>query len=96
MAAPVVILSLLSDASWPGMEGMEIGCVFLFFSFEYWQKSFSCVLIHWFVHADKCDTDPSMWTVEQELDHHGKPTLKVIDVDSIAHRAHLLPVYGSS
>jgi hypothetical protein len=87
---------VVTDASWLGMEGMEIGWVLLFFSFEYQQKTFSCTLVNWFVHSDERDTDTGMWVVKPELDRHGKPTLDVIHVDSIAHGAHLLPVYGSS
>ena len=37
-----------------------------------------------------------MWVVKPELDHHGKPTLEVIHMDSIARGVHLLPVYGNS
>ncbi|KAI9429150.1 hypothetical protein BJY52DRAFT_1353967 [Lactarius psammicola] len=84
------------DDSKPGMEGMEIGRVLLFFSFEYRRKNLSCALINWFVHADERDPDTGMWTVEQELDHHGQPTLEVIHVDSIARAAHLLPIFGGS
>ncbi|KAH9161675.1 hypothetical protein EDB89DRAFT_1861472 [Lactarius sanguifluus] len=82
--------------SQPGMEGMEIGRVLLFFSFEYRRKNFSCALINWFVHTDERDPDTGMWIVKQELDRRGKPTLEVIHVDSIARAAHLLPIYGGS
>ncbi|KAH8990667.1 hypothetical protein EDB86DRAFT_3065262 [Lactarius hatsudake] len=83
--------------SQPGMKGMEIGRVLLFFSFEYRQKNFSCALINWFVHTDEHDPDTGMWIVKQELDRRGnKPTLEVIHVDSIARAAHLLPIYGGS
>ncbi|KAH8982139.1 hypothetical protein EDB86DRAFT_2812467 [Lactarius hatsudake] len=75
---------------------MEIGQVLLFFLFEYRRKSFSCVLINWFVHTDERDPDTGMWVVKQELDRRGQPTLEVIHVDSIARAAHLLPVYGDS
>ncbi|KAH9027343.1 hypothetical protein EDB85DRAFT_2172406 [Lactarius pseudohatsudake] len=84
------------DDSQPGMDGMEIGRVLLFFSFEYRRKSFSCALINWFVHADERDPDTGMWVVKQEVDRRGQPTLEVIHVDSIARAAHLLPIYGSS
>ncbi|KAI9436783.1 hypothetical protein BJY52DRAFT_1130347 [Lactarius psammicola] len=84
------------DDSKPGMEGMEIGRVLLFFSFEYRRKNLSCALINWFVHANERDPDTGMWTVEQELDHHGQPTLEVIHVDSIARAVHLLPIFGGS
>jgi hypothetical protein len=78
------------------MEGMEIGRVLLFFSFEYRCKTFLCALINWFVHTDGRDPDTQMWTVKPEFDHHGEPTLEVIHLDSIARAAHLLPVYGQS
>jgi hypothetical protein len=84
------------DDSQPGMEGMEIGRILLFFSFEYRTETFSCALINWFVHADGRDPDTGMWTVTQEFDQRGEPTLEVIHLDSIARAAHLLPVYGQS
>ncbi|KAH9159540.1 hypothetical protein EDB89DRAFT_2117724 [Lactarius sanguifluus] len=61
--------------SQPGMEGMEIGRILLFFSFEYRRKNFSCALINWFVHTDERDPDTGMWIVKQELDCCGKPML---------------------
>ena len=87
---------VVTDDSRPGMEGMEIGRVLLFFSFEYRRKTFSCALINWFVHTDGRDLDTQMWIVRQEVDHRGEPTLEVIHLDSIARAAHLLPVYGQS
>ena len=84
------------DESKKGMEGMEIGRVLLFFSFQYRRQNFSCALINWFVHDDEPDRDTGMWTVQMEHDRHGRPTIEIIDVDSIARGAHLLPIYGSS
>ena len=84
------------DESKKGMEGMEIGRVLLFFSFQYRRKNFSCALINWFVHDDEPDRDTGMWTMQMEHDRHGQPTIEIIDVDSIARGAHLLPIYGSS
>lgn len=83
------------DDSEPGMCGMEIGRVQLFFSFAYQQNSFSCALINWFLHNDEPDEDTGMWTVQLECDR-GIPTLQVIEIDAIARGAHLLPVYGST
>jgi hypothetical protein len=59
---------VVTDDSQPGMEGMEIGRVQLFFSFQYRRKEFSCALINWFIHADERDPDTGMWTVTQECD----------------------------
>jgi hypothetical protein len=88
------VFVILNDSQ-PGMEGMEIGPVLLFFSFQYCRKHFSCALINWFVHDPKPDADTGMWTVQLECDRRGVPTLQVIEVETIVHAAHLLPVYGS-
>jgi hypothetical protein len=79
-----------------GMEGMEIGRILLFFSFHYRREKFSCALINWFIHDEEPDRDTGMWTVQLERDRRGQPTIEVIDIDTIARGAHLLPVYGSS
>jgi hypothetical protein len=84
------------DDSKPGMEGMEVGQVLLFFSFGYHRKTYSCVLINWFVHNDEPDADTGMWTIQLEHDQKGEPTVQVIPLETIARAAHLLPVYGST
>lgn len=84
------------DDSKPGMEGMEIGRVLLFFSFCYRRKTYSCALINWFIHDDEPDADTGMWTVQLERDQKGEPTVQVIPLETIARGAHLLPVYGST
>ena len=84
------------DDSQPGMKGMEIGRVLLFFSFHYRRKDYSCALINWFVHTDTPDGDTGMWIVELECDRNGVPSVQVIAIDTIARAAHLLPIYGSS
>jgi len=78
------------------MAGMVIARVLLFFSFRYRQHDYSCALVNWFVTTDE-KPDTGMWTVRPELDEVGEcPTFQVIDINSIARGAHLLPVYGSS
>ena len=58
------------------------------------EKNFSCALINWFVHDDEPDHDTGMWTVQIEHDRHRQLAIEIIDVDSIAWGAHLLPIYG--
>ena len=89
------VFVVLNDSK-GGMEGMEIGRVLLFFSFHYRCREFSCALINWFVHDEEPDPDTGMWTVQLECDSRGQATVDVIDLDTIARGAHLLPVYGSS
>ncbi|KAF9548973.1 hypothetical protein CPC08DRAFT_715543 [Agrocybe pediades] len=87
---------VLLDESKPGMEGMEIGRVLLFFAFEYRSITYECALINWFVHGDAPDDDTGMWTCELECDSDGVPTTEVIDVNTIARGAHLIPIFGDS
>ena len=51
---------VVTDDSQPGMEGMEIGRVQLFFSFQYRRKDYACALINWFIHGDERDPDTGM------------------------------------
>ena len=48
------------------------------------------------MHDSECDPDTGMWTVQLECDRRGEPTVQVIALETIAHGAHLLPVYGST
>ncbi|KAH9976493.1 hypothetical protein BJV74DRAFT_879576 [Russula compacta] len=85
-----------ADDSKPGMKGMEIGHVLLFFSFCYHRKPYSCAFINWFVHDDEPDADTEMWTVQLECDQKGEPMAQVIPLETITCAAHLLPIYGST
>ena len=86
------------DEDKPRMAGMVIARVLLFFSFNYRRHDYSCALVNWFVTTDeKPDKDTDMWTVQLEHDELGqRPIFQIIDINSIARGAHLLPVYGSS
>ncbi|KAF8870790.1 hypothetical protein CPB84DRAFT_1692758 [Gymnopilus junonius] len=82
------------DEEKPGMEGMAIARVHLFFSFQYREKDYSCALVNWYVPTGR-DHDTGMWTVKLNYNSRGCPIFQVIDVDAIARGVHLLPVYGS-
>ncbi|KAF8156943.1 hypothetical protein B0H34DRAFT_711270 [Crassisporium funariophilum] len=69
---------VVQDESQPGMQGMLIARVHLFFSFddEDSQETVPCALVSWYLPAsDDCDPDTGMWVVKPE-------------------GAHLLPKYG--
>lgn len=84
------------DGDQPGMLGMVIARVFLFFSFSYRHKDFSCAFVQWFIReSDEPDEDTGMWIIHPESDHRGQPSFAVIDTDTIARGAHLLPIYGA-
>jgi hypothetical protein len=79
----------------PGMEGMEIGRVLLFFSFRYHRQNWECALVTWYPKRDDvADPDTKMWVVQPEVDEVGAPVVEVVSLDAISRAAHLLPVFG--
>lgn len=85
-----------TDAELPGMKGMVIGRVLLFFSFNFRGKDFSCALVNWFVPVgDGPDDETGMWVVKPEFEGN-RQSLAVVHVDSIVQGAHLLPIFGTS
>lgn len=87
-----VILNTGSDV--PGMRGLEVARVHLFFSFEVGSDLFSCALVHHFCKSfDDPDPDNGMWVVEPDLDSNGYRVMSIVHVDSIVRAAHFLPVF---
>ncbi|KAJ6609182.1 hypothetical protein B0H10DRAFT_2438684 [Mycena sp. CBHHK59/15] len=85
------------DPDLPGMLGMIIGRVFLFFSFTYRDTYYPCALVQWFPrYGATPDDDTGLWVVTPEAYGNGDRCLAIIHLNSIARAAHLLPVYGSS
>ncbi|KAK7049380.1 hypothetical protein VNI00_005981 [Paramarasmius palmivorus] len=84
------------DEDKPGIEGMVVGRVKLFFSFKYKEIEYPCALMEWFTRSmDTPDEETGLWVVEPEYDPDGRRTMDVIHLDSIARPVHLLPVFGS-
>ena len=56
-----------TDAELPGMRGMTIGRVFLFFSFMFQDVNYSCALVHWYsTVGTEPDEDTGLWVVKPE------------------------------
>ena len=86
-----------TDPDAPGMLGLDVARVRLFFSFSYRGKFYPCVLIHWFFRVgDEPDEDTGMWIVERELNADGSRRAAVLHLDTIVRAAHLIGVYGES
>ena len=81
----------------PGVKGLEVARVHLFFSFEAEEHVYPCALVHNF-HKTFMDPDPDngMWVVEPEYAMDGSRSMSVVHVDSIVRAAHLLPIFGTS
>ncbi|KAF8802194.1 hypothetical protein BYT27DRAFT_7226532 [Phlegmacium glaucopus] len=78
----------------PGMRGMNIARVQLFFSFTHNSKEYACCLVEWFSRMGRsCDSDTGMWKVRPDI-QQGQRLCSVIHLDSILCGAHLLPIFG--
>ncbi|KIM38198.1 hypothetical protein M413DRAFT_76253 [Hebeloma cylindrosporum] len=85
-----------TDPDVPGMRGMAIGRVLLFFSFSFRETFYPCALVNWLVlRSNEPDPETGLWVVHPEFAGNHRTTA-VIHLDSIARGAHLLPIYGSS
>ena len=86
---------LEKDPEIPGMGGLHIGRVILFFSFVYDGIKYPCALIQWFITiSDRPDKDTGLWIVQPDFGTNGEWELEVIHVDCILCGAHLIPMYG--
>ncbi|KAH7911539.1 hypothetical protein BJ138DRAFT_1237425 [Hygrophoropsis aurantiaca] len=79
----------------PGMKGMVIGRVKLFFSFLHDGVVYPCALIDRFSRIGRHpDIVTGMWKVRPETNRTGKRVQSVIHLDTILRSAHLIPVFG--
>ncbi|KAI0352004.1 hypothetical protein OH77DRAFT_1562722 [Trametes cingulata] len=77
----------------PGLLGMDIARVKLFFSFRYRRKLYPCALIHWYARMGSApDVETGMWIVRPRYLRGGDPVLSVIHLDTIFRAAHLIGV----
>jgi hypothetical protein len=85
---------VVEDEDKPGMRGMNVAQVQLFFSFTYNGKEYQCALVNWFSRIGRSrDIETGMWKVRPDF-QQGKHLCSVIDLDSCLRGAHLLPIFG--
>jgi len=86
---------LSSDPNVPGMLGMAVVRVSLFFTFSFEGKLYPCALVRWYKrYQEQPDNDTGLWTVQPEVDPVGDPVISIIHLDCIIRATHLLPVFG--
>ncbi|KAI0357042.1 hypothetical protein OH77DRAFT_1531956 [Trametes cingulata] len=84
------------DPTQPGMRGMLVARVRLFFSFTFDYQKYPCAFVEWFAPQDDApDPVTGMWTVVPEM-VGGERVTGVIHLDSIVRACHLMPVFGST
>ncbi|KAF8815870.1 hypothetical protein BYT27DRAFT_7248786 [Phlegmacium glaucopus] len=85
---------IVEDEDRPGMCGMSVAHIQLFFSFTHNSKEYPCALVEWFSRIGRSrDSDTGMWKVHPDI-QQGQCLCSVIHLDSILHGAHLLPIFG--
>ena len=82
----------------PGLRGLLVARVYLFFSFSFAGMEYPCALVHWYTTVGtEPDSSTGLWVVEPEYIHpHGYRSMGVIHLDSIVRGAHLLPRFPSN
>ena len=86
---------VIEDEAKPGMKGMSVVRVKLFFSFHYEGVYFPCALVEWYSRKGQSrDPVTGMWKVTPDFWQHER-LCSVIHLDTILRGAHLLPVFGN-
>jgi hypothetical protein len=81
----------------PGMRGLTVARVFLFFSFMHEGARYSAALVQWFSTMGTApDDETGLWMVQPDFHDDGRPFLTIIPLESIIRAAHLIPVYRTS
>jgi hypothetical protein len=83
-----------TNADAPGMAGLDIARVYLFFSCTFNGVKYPCALVQWFSHVGQSeDPGTGMWIVQPDITDDGVPFTSVIHLDTIVRGAHILPVF---
>ena len=81
----------------PGMGGLAVGRIFLFFSFTFQDVHYPCALVHWYSLVGlEPDGETGLWVVKPDFKADRSRSLAVVHLKSISRGAHLIGVYGSS
>lgn len=87
---------VVEDEDKPGMRGMNVVRIQLFFSFSHNEKQYPCALVEWFSRIGRAvDLETGMWRVRPDI-RRGQRLCSVIHLDSLLRGAHLLPNFGCS
>ena len=86
---------VVEDEDKPGMRGMNVARIQLFFSFSYDGKKYPCALVEWFSRLGRSpDSETGMWKVRPDI-RRGQRLCSVIHLNSLLRGAHLLPIFGN-
>lgn len=88
------------EADTPGMRGLLVARIYLFFKFSYTNVEYPCALVHWYTTiGTEPDNSTGLWVVEPEYNKiRGQlyRNMSVIHLDSVIRGAHLLPRFPAN
>ena len=81
-----------SDSNVEGARCFEIACTFLFFSFQYQNKTYPCALVQWYSYiGEEPNEDTGLWKIEPKADDDSFPHLGIVHIKAIYRAVHLMP-----
>ena len=84
---------VVEDKGMPGIKGLQVVRVKLFFSFSFDGVDYLCALVEWFSHIGSCpDPNTGLWKVRPKVTQ-GQWDVSVIHLDSFFRGTHLLPIF---
>ena len=84
---------VVEDEGMPGMKGLRVVRVKLFFSFSFDGVDYPCALVEWFsCIGSHPDPDTGLWKVRPDVTQ-GQRDVSVIHLDSFFRGTHLLPIF---
>jgi hypothetical protein len=87
----------VGESTAPGMQGLLVARVYLFFKFSFADVDYPCALVHWYTTVGtERDGSTGLWVVEPEYIRQRYRHMSVIHLDSIVRAAHLLPRFPSN
>ena len=85
---------VVEDDTWPGMRGLQVVRVRLFFSFLFDGVEYQCALVEWFSRiGNRLDPDTGLWQVKPDVTG-AKWDVSVIHLDLFFRGTHLLPIFN--
>ena len=81
-----------TDPMLSGMEGLDVVCILMFFSFVYLRTYYLCAVVCWFVHGDVPDEDTGIWVVRPGFNARHQPNISVVYLDMIYCATHLVSI----
>lgn len=84
------------DVQLPGIKGISVVRIKLFFSFDFEGVMYPCVLVEWYAKMGRGpDWETRMWKVKPDMSGPGGwRDVSVLHLDAFMRGAHLLPSFG--